>query len=58
VERSAALEVDAMEVVGDKDREREERDAAEYRQQLEGDREMRKNVRPSALPAPSLPIPG
>lgn len=34
-----------MEVVGARDAEQEERDYEEYRRQLEGDKEMRKNVR-------------
>ena len=39
------FEADEMEVVGARDAEQEERDYEEYRRQLEGDKEMRKNVR-------------
>lgn len=42
------LEADEMEVVGARDAEQEERDYEEYCRQLEGDKEMRKNVRASA----------
>jgi hypothetical protein len=41
----ADLEVEGMmDVDDDKDREREERDLREYRQQLQGDAEMRRDV--------------
>lgn len=39
------FEADEMEVIGARDAEQEERDYEEYRRQLEGDKEMRKNVR-------------
>jgi len=40
----SALDADEMEVVGDRDAEREERDYEDYRQQLEADKEMRRMV--------------